>query len=125
MVRLDKEYEREGRELRTKAYIIDRELERVHQAETLEQLQDALNEAGERLQQLDVFSRIDMLVTEEPEVREGQYNPGQMQTALYSRRTTLPTQTSGDRAQTRVRMCVYVCCMCYRTTLKAAQSNLT
>ncbi len=57
--------------LRTKPSIIDRELERVHAASTLEEIQAALEETGRNLQQLGCFSRVEMLVTEEPQVSRG------------------------------------------------------
>ncbi|GAX76883.1 hypothetical protein CEUSTIGMA_g4329.t1 [Chlamydomonas eustigma] len=65
--RIDKKYESPGRKpIRTKASIIDRELERVYDATTLEEIHMALEEAGRNLQQLQVFRRLHMLVHEEP-----------------------------------------------------------
>lgn len=68
VVQLDKVYEGKDRAMRTKSYIIDRELQRVHDATTLEEIHVALEEAGRNLQQLGIFERVDMLVSEEPEV---------------------------------------------------------
>jgi hypothetical protein len=59
----------EGRPMRTKPSIIDRELQRVHDAKTLEELHAAMEQAGRNLQQLNVFNRVDLLANEEPEVR--------------------------------------------------------
>jgi len=53
--------------LRTKPHIIDRELQRVQDANTLEEIHIALEETGRNLQQLGIFSRVDMLVSEDPE----------------------------------------------------------
>ncbi|KAF5832207.1 surface antigen-domain-containing protein [Dunaliella salina] len=56
-----------GEPLRTKPHLIDRELERVYAASTLEEIHAALEEAGRNLQQLGVFKRMDMLLNELPE----------------------------------------------------------
>ncbi len=54
--------------LRTRPHIIERELQRVYDAKTLEEIHLALEEAGRSLQQLQIFRKLDMLVTEEPKV---------------------------------------------------------
>lgn len=69
VVQLELEHENDNRTLRTKPHIIDRELQRVHDAGTLEEIHIALEEAGRNLQQLGIFSNVDMLVDEEPLVR--------------------------------------------------------
>jgi outer membrane protein insertion porin family len=56
------------KKLRTKPHIIDRELERVYGANTLEEIHQALEEAGRNLQQLQVFRNLHMLVHEAPAV---------------------------------------------------------
>lgn len=55
---------------RTKAHLVNRELEPVYKAHTLSELQQELDAAGRRLKQLGVFGAIDMLAHEEPLVRE-------------------------------------------------------
>jgi hypothetical protein len=71
VVALDKLWEGKEQGLRTKAQLIDRELDRVLEARTLEEVHGALEEAGRNLQQLQTFRRVEMLVSEEPLVRLG------------------------------------------------------
>lgn len=66
----EKERDGKGAPLRTKSYLIDRELQRVYEANSLEQINLALVEATSALQELDVFKRIDVIITEEPEVSQ-------------------------------------------------------
>jgi hypothetical protein len=66
---VDKLPEEEGRPMRTKQSIIDRELQRVYDAKTLEELHAAMEQAGRNLQQLNVFNKVDFLANEEPEVK--------------------------------------------------------
>ena len=68
VVQLEKLYEAEGRKLRTRPHLLDRELQRVYDARTLEEIHTALETTGRNLQQLGVFSSVDVLVNEEPEV---------------------------------------------------------
>lgn len=49
--------------LRTKRHVIDRELDRVYEARTLEEIHSALEQAGRNLQQLDVFRNLHMSAT--------------------------------------------------------------
>lgn len=56
------------RPLRTKQEVIDRELKRVYDAKTLQQIHEALEEAITNLRQLDVFEEIEALIDSEPEV---------------------------------------------------------
>lgn len=56
-----------ARKLRTRAQLIEQEFDKVLEAKTLEDVHLALEEAGRNLDLLEVFSKIDMLVTEEPE----------------------------------------------------------
>ena len=46
--------------IRTKRHVIDRELDRVYEARTLEEIHSALEQAGRNLQQLDVFRNLHM-----------------------------------------------------------------
>jgi Fe2+ or Zn2+ uptake regulation protein len=43
--------------------VIDRELDRVYEARTLEEIHSALEQAGRNLQQLDVFRNLHMWAT--------------------------------------------------------------
>lgn len=56
---------------RTRQAIIDRELQRVYDAKTLQEIHDALEEAVTNLRQLDVFEEIEALIDSEPEVCVG------------------------------------------------------
>lgn len=67
--RIEKLYEANEKRLRTKPHVIDRELERVYAANSLEEINQALEEAGRNLQQLQCFKNLHMLVHEEPAVR--------------------------------------------------------
>lgn len=69
VARIERLYEEKGREIRTKPHIIDRELEQVERASTLEEIHTALEKAGSALSDLDIFRSVDILITEEPEVR--------------------------------------------------------
>lgn len=53
--------------LRTNEHIIDRELARVQDAQTLEEIYDALDVACKHLEALDVFNGIEAVITEEPQ----------------------------------------------------------
>ncbi|KAJ9511435.1 hypothetical protein QJQ45_029911 [Haematococcus lacustris] len=64
---LEQLHETQGRKLRTRAHLIERELQKVQDASTLEEIHLALEEAGSNLEKLRVFSRIELLVNEEPE----------------------------------------------------------
>eukprot|EP00967_Tisochrysis_lutea_P131254 scaffold227991_cov19-Tisochrysis_lutea.AAC.1 len=116
---VEKVNEVKGEPLRTRPHLIDRELERVYAAGTLEEihagrlvvsvpsmpfcsrascprhivlaplLRAALEEAGRNLQQLGVFKRVDMLLNELPEVCR--------HAALCS--------TTGDAGQRSIKMC--------------------
>lgn len=68
--RISKLYERdEAKPLRTRQHLIDRELERVYDANTLEEIHEALEQAGRNLSKLAIFQDVQMLVHEDPEVR--------------------------------------------------------
>mmetsp|Transcript_32609 Transcript_32609/g.72023 ORF Transcript_32609/g.72023 Transcript_32609/m.72023 type:complete len:528 (-) Transcript_32609:921-2504(-) len=64
---VDRVYETKGVPLRTKAHIIDRELDKIFEANTLGEIHAALEEAGRNLSQLQVFRKVHMIVSEEPE----------------------------------------------------------
>ncbi|GFH22854.1 Bac_surface_Ag domain-containing protein, partial [Haematococcus lacustris] len=64
---LEQLHETQGRKLHTRAHLIERELQKVQDASTLEEIHLALEEAGSNLEKLRVFSRIELLVNEEPE----------------------------------------------------------
>eukprot|EP00798_Chlamydomonas_sp_ICE-L_P003901 gene3901-13971_t len=66
----DRLYDTGDKKMRTRSHIIDRELDRVLEAKTLDEIHLALEMAGKNLQQLNIFRRIDMIVTEEPKEHE-------------------------------------------------------
>ncbi|GLI60036.1 hypothetical protein VaNZ11_001886 [Volvox africanus] len=55
-----------GRTFRTRPNVIERELEPIHNAQTLSEVHEQLDAAGRRLKQLGVFSTVEFLAHEEP-----------------------------------------------------------
>jgi hypothetical protein len=66
--RIEKVFDK-SKDPRTNSHIIDRELQRVYDAGTLQEIHEALEEAGRNLQRLQIFRGLKMLIHEEPEVR--------------------------------------------------------
>lgn len=54
---------------RTKDYILQRELESLKQAQTLQEVHDCLSEAHDRLMALEIFDAVQMTIDESPKVR--------------------------------------------------------
>ncbi len=65
---VDKQYQDRDEPLRTREAIIDRELQRVYDANTLQEIHAALETAVANLQQLEVFNAVDVVIDEPPQV---------------------------------------------------------
>jgi outer membrane protein insertion porin family len=61
-----------GGTFRTRASLIDRELEPIYKAQTLAEVHEEMEAAGKRLRHLGVFTGVSMLAHEEPLVRVGE-----------------------------------------------------